>query len=82
MLTQSGAVNDTEKPPVKLEGDVAKAVQECLLVAHPSVEEDARKEPDARGEWGSLWVRCQSALQESPEPSLGHAPGSGVGLEA
>lgn len=47
---------DIEKPPVKLEGEVAKAVKDCLLVAHPNVKEHARKGTDATGEWVSLWV--------------------------
>lgn len=62
---------DTEDPPVKFEGEVAKAVKDCLLVVHPNMEEDARKEPDATGEWVPLWLRCALALHES----------SGSGLE-
>ena len=61
---------DEEKPPVKLEGEVAKAVKDCLLVAHPEVEEDAHKGSDATGEWAPLWERCQLALHEAPGPGL------------
>jgi len=53
---------EMENPPVKLEGEVAKAVKDCLLVVKPNVEKDARERLDATGEWVSLWVRCQLAL--------------------
>ncbi|MCJ1366130.1 ATPase synthesis protein 25 mitochondrial [Acarospora aff. strigata] len=51
-----------ERTPVRIEGNVAVAVRECLLVAHPEVEEEARENPGAGGEWVPLWVESARAL--------------------
>lgn len=62
---------DKEETPVRLEGKVAKAVKDCLLVAHPTVEEDARAGSGATDRWVSLWVQCQTALEDLSETRLG-----------
>lgn len=49
---------DQEIPNIKLEGSVAEAVKACLRIADPFVEEEARVNPKARGEWITLWRRC------------------------
>lgn len=48
-----------EDPPIELTGDVSEAVKACLLVADPHAERDANADPEAKGEWISLWRRCQ-----------------------
>ncbi|CZR63492.1 uncharacterized protein PAC_13389 [Phialocephala subalpina] len=48
-----------EEPPIELTGDVSEAMKACLLVADPHVERDANADPEAKGEWVSLWRRCQ-----------------------
>ncbi|KUJ16172.1 uncharacterized protein LY89DRAFT_685209 [Mollisia scopiformis] len=48
-----------EDPPIELTGDVSEALKACLLVADPHVEKDANDNLEARGEWISLWRRCQ-----------------------
>ncbi len=56
---------EREVPPVRLDGDVAKAVMDCLLVAEPNVVAEARSNPKAPGEWVPVWIRCEMALQNS-----------------
>ncbi|KAG0652499.1 ATPase synthesis [Hyphodiscus hymeniophilus] len=46
-----------EVPAVPLEGEVARAIQACLLVADPFVERDSNN-PKAKGEWISMWRTC------------------------
>lgn len=53
-----------EEPPVKLSGEVAKAVILCLRVADPAVDEDVRGERNERGEWVRLYRRCQKGLRQ------------------
>lgn len=50
---------EREEPAVKLEGDLAEAVCECLKVAEPYIEQDAVNSPDMKGEWLSLWRRSR-----------------------
>ncbi|OWP06459.1 hypothetical protein B2J93_9232 [Marssonina coronariae] len=52
---------EAEKPAIKLEGDVGKAIEACLIISDPSLEQDALNSPDARGEWLSLWRRIKSS---------------------
>ncbi|KAI9705463.1 MAG: ATPase synthesis protein 25 mitochondrial [Candelina mexicana] len=54
---------EREQPPVLLKGQVAGAVQECLLVADPWVAEDAESEGTVNGEWIKLWRRCEQGLK-------------------
>ena len=63
---------EREHPPIKLEGKVAKAVMECLLVVDPNIEADAGRDPDVKGEWVPLWLRCESALHETPWGGVHH----------
>lgn len=67
VLRQSTASMSREEPPVKLEGDIALAVLQCLIVADPRVEDDARTRRNERGEWVRLYRRCQEALKAKPE---------------
>jgi hypothetical protein len=48
---------DDETPKVELKGEVAGAVRAVLEVADPLVEEEAARNPSARGEWIDLWRR-------------------------
>ncbi|KAE8447686.1 hypothetical protein EG329_010492 [Mollisiaceae sp. DMI_Dod_QoI] len=48
-----------EEPAIEICGDVSEALKACLLVADPHVERDANDNPEAKGEWISLWRRCQ-----------------------
>lgn len=66
VLRQSIASMSREEPPVKLEGEVARAVLQCLSIADPLVEDDVRKQRNERGEWVRLYRRCQEALKVSP----------------
>jgi len=50
---------EREDPPVKLEGEVSEAVKACLMVADPSITGDAEATSEAKGEWLSMWRRCQ-----------------------
>ena len=52
-----------EEPPVELEGELARAVLQCLTVADPKVEDDIRTGRNERGEWVRLYRRCQDALR-------------------
>ncbi|KAF8850924.1 hypothetical protein BDZ45DRAFT_167023 [Acephala macrosclerotiorum] len=47
-----------EEPPIELTGEISEAMKACLLVADPHVERDANADPEAKGEWISLWRRC------------------------
>lgn len=49
-----------EGPKVKLEGEVAQALKECLDVAEPRAQEMGEK--GGRGEWAILWRRLTRAL--------------------
>lgn len=51
-----------EDPPVKLEGDVAAAVQKCLDVAEPNAKESGEK--GSTSEWAVLWRRCLRGLRQ------------------
>lgn len=66
VLRQSIASMSREEPPVKLEGEIAKAVLQCLSVADPRVEDDVRKRRNERGEWVRLYRKCQEALKANP----------------
>lgn len=46
-----------EDPLVELKEDVSQALKACLVVADPHVQQDAQ-DPEARGEWVSLWRKC------------------------
>lgn len=48
---------EREEPAVPLRGEVAEAVKACLLVADPFVERDI-SDPNAKGEWISMWRKC------------------------
>ncbi|KAI9876389.1 MAG: ATPase synthesis protein 25 mitochondrial [Pleopsidium flavum] len=63
---------EREQPPVKLEGQVAEAVKECLLVVDPNVKTYARRDSDVKGEWVPLWLKCESALHERPWQGVHH----------
>ena len=52
----------SENPRVRLTGDVAKSVMRCLKCAHPAVEEEAQQVPLLKGEWVTLWRRCEAGL--------------------
>ncbi|KAI9723984.1 MAG: hypothetical protein M1812_000702 [Candelaria pacifica] len=54
---------EREQPPVSLQGRVAVAVQECLLVADPWVAEEAGSESTVDGEWVKIWKTCEKALK-------------------
>lgn len=66
VLRQSIASMNREEPPVKLEGEIARAVLQCLSVADPRVEDDVRTQRNERGEWVRLYRKCQEALKVSP----------------
>lgn len=68
-----------EKPPVRLEGEVAKAVMECLRVVAPDLE-SGLSNPGWRSEarWADLWKRCDLSLRHA-DP-LSHNP-SALGSE-
>lgn len=51
-----------ERPPVRLAGDVARAVMRCLKIAHPAVEEQAHQVPFVKGEWVRWWRLCEEGL--------------------
>ncbi|PBP25621.1 hypothetical protein BUE80_DR003514 [Diplocarpon rosae] len=52
---------EAEKPAIELDGEVGKAIQACLRISVPSIEQDAIRSPDAKGEWLSLWRRITSS---------------------
>lgn len=54
-----------EEPPVRLEGAVAEAVMECVLVADPAVENALAEDWDTKGEWSRLWRQCLSGLEHA-----------------
>lgn len=66
VLRQSIASMSREEPPVKLEGEIAKAVLQCCRVADPRIEDDVRTRRNERGEWVRLYRKCQEALKTSP----------------
>lgn len=59
-----------EEPPVRLEGEVAKAVMECLRVVAPDLE-SGLSNPGWRHEarWADLWKRCVSSIRYADSPS-------------
>ncbi|MCJ1426435.1 ATPase synthesis protein 25 mitochondrial [Sticta canariensis] len=60
-----------ERPPVKLEGEVAKAVMECLRIVAPGLESNWMM-PDWKSEtrWFDLWRRCYLSTRDSSLPDL------------
>ncbi|TKA63896.1 hypothetical protein B0A49_11539 [Cryomyces minteri] len=53
---------EREMPPVRLEGEIARAVQKCIDVAMPGME---RKQWEkVGGEFGPLWRRCERGKSE------------------
>ena len=55
---------DREEPPVILGGRLAAAVMECVRVADPSVAAQLDEDPEANGEWISLYRRCLTSVQQ------------------
>lgn len=51
-----------EEPPIKLEGDVAAAVKQCLVVAEPNARNLG--ENGGTTEWAILWRRCLRGLRQ------------------
>ena len=50
---------ERSRPAVKITGDVADAIQKCLLVIDPDVGRNAAADPKARGTWLDLWRKCE-----------------------
>lgn len=72
---------NVEQPPVKLEGEVAKAVMECLRIVAPDLESNWMM-PDWKSEtrWFDLWRRCYLSTHDSSLPDLSTS-GAAVNIE-
>jgi hypothetical protein len=46
-----------EDPSIELKGDISEALKACLLIADPHVQQNTL-DPEAKGEWISLWRKC------------------------
>lgn len=51
-----------EEPPVRLEGEVAKAVMECLRIVAPGIEARLRTW-QIDSQWLMLWRRCELSIR-------------------
>ena len=52
-----------EEPPIKLQGEIAEAVLQCVSIADPAVETDVQTERNERGEWVRLYRKCIDGLR-------------------
>jgi hypothetical protein len=53
---------DREEPAVRLDGDLAVAIIECIKVADPYVATQFNEELEVNGEWMSLYRRCVASV--------------------
>jgi Ribosomal silencing factor during starvation len=67
---------ECEDPPVKLEGEVARSVMDCLKVVDPDIEQKRYSGSNGVGKWVRLWNQALEGLGEArpqtvPQSNLG-----------